>query len=304
MGKETHALMTGLFVVILGSALILIALWLGNYGNERIPYIVVTQGEVSGLNPDSTVVYRGVPAGKVASITFDPNNMRNIFVRIEVEKGLPITKGTYATLRIQGLTGLAQVELHDSGENPEPLLTKPDHPAWIPLRPSLFDKLTESGLDILPQLTQLAARMNDLVNDDNRMRVQRILEATDSASERLVSLEKRLDGAIAEWPAVSTKIGRAMADMAAMAQDVKQTSQQIRTLTVTTKALLASTQSTGDTLAVKTLPQVNGLLDDMRKAFARLSELSSLLERDPQALLYGKPPPVPGPGEPGFQEPK
>ncbi|MCI0734097.1 MAG: MlaD family protein [Methylococcaceae bacterium] len=157
MGKETYALLTGLFVLTLGSALVAASIWLGHYGEERDVYLVVTQSSVSGLNPESTVLYRGVQVGKVSAISFDPMNSRNILVRIEVDKGLPITLGTYAMLRVQGLTGLAQIELGDSGENQQPLLTNNANPAQIPLQPSLIDKLADSGGNILLGSQELIA---------------------------------------------------------------------------------------------------------------------------------------------------
>ncbi|CAI8745284.1 MlaD family protein [Methylocaldum szegediense] len=304
MGRESYAFLTGLFVVILGAASIIVALWLGNYGEEYNSYYVVTQGSVSGLNPESTVLYRGVNAGKVSSISFDPKDRRNILVRVELNKDLPITQGTYAKLRVQALTGLAQVELFDTGEQPEPLPTDPDNPARIPLRPSLFDKLTESGQDILTQLGILANRLNSLLNEGNRERIQRILESVAIAAEQLATLEESMDEMLAEVPALSGEAQRMMAGISRLTDELGTAVKEIRSLTKTTQDLVAAGNSASEVIVETTLPKINALLDETRSVATNIRDLSDMLRDDPRTLLFGPPKQVPGPGEPGFREPK
>jgi phospholipid/cholesterol/gamma-HCH transport system substrate-binding protein len=304
MNRETYALLAGLFVVALGTALVVIAAWLGNYGEDRAPYLVTTQRSVAGLAPESTVLYRGVEAGRVAEIRFDPNDIRTILVRILVEKGMPITRGTYATLRVQPLTGLAQIELHDTGENPEALPTSSDDPARIPLRPSLVDKLTESGQDILTQVALLATRLNELLDEENRGRIQRTLASVEAAAEQLVGVEKHVDQVLAGWPALSTEAHRMLNRIDELAQALKKTAKEVEALAETAEGLVASGKSAGDILAAKTLPKVNALIEEIQRTAARFRRLSNMLEDNPRALLLGPQRQPPGPGEPGFREPR
>lgn len=304
MSRETYALLTGLFVVALGTALVIIAAWLGNYGEDREPYLVATQRSVAGLAPESTVLFRGVEAGRVAEIRFDPNDTRTILVRILVEKDMPITKGTYATLRVQPLTGLAQIELHDSGENPEPLPTNPEAPARIPLRPSLVDKLTESGQDILTQVALLATRLNDLLDEESRGRIQRTLVSVETAAEQLVSVEKRLDQILAGWPDLSTEARQMLSSIDELARDLKETVKEVEALTESAEGVVASGKSAGDILATRTLPRVDALFEEIQRTAEHLGRLSIMLEDNPRALLLGPQRQPPGPGEPGFKEPR
>ncbi|CAI8781105.1 MlaD family protein [Methylococcus capsulatus] len=304
MVRETYALLTGLFVVILGSALIGIALVLGDYGTERDVYVVSTQGAVSGLNPESLVIFRGVRAGKVASISFAPHDPRTILVRIEVDKGLPITRGTYATLRVQPLTGLAQIDLSDEGNDPEPLRTDPRNPASIPLRPSILDKLTGSGSDILTQIAQLTSRLNALLDDGNRQRIAHTLESLDTAADELVRLERYIEEGLERIPILDGRLRQALADHSAMARDVRETSRQVRALSESAQKVVDIGAAASDTLIRSRLPELDALIDDAAHTAASLRRLSKTLERDPQTLLLGPAPGLPGPGEPGFQEPK
>lgn len=318
MGKETYALLTGLFVLALGSALVVISIWLGHYGEERDVYIVTTQASVSGLNPESTVLYRGVQAGKVAEISFDPKDSRNILVRIEVNKGLPITRGTFAKLRIQGLTGLAQIELGDSGEDQQPLATSSANPAQIPLRPSLVDKLSDSGGNILLRAEELIARLDELLDDENRGRVRGILANMETATARLAGLEERMDKAFAEVHEAALKVrgaGEEVKEAGSKAQktlsqfdsaaaELGKLSGRIQTLAESANALALSGKNTADAAARSSLPRLNAVLEELQSTSAQVRKLSGLLEKDPQALIYGRLPPEPGPGEPGYQEPR
>jgi len=305
MTKESYALLTGLFVIVLGAALIAISTFLGSYGIVRDTYIVVTTDNVSGLNAESTVIYRGVPAGKVTAIDFDPKDVRNILVSIAINRGLPITHGTFATLRTQGLTGLAQIELNDKGERPEPLQTRAADPARIPLRPSLLDRLTESGEDLLPKLNQLADQLNGLVDEENRSRVQAILASGEIAARELVGLEQRAVDTLNAFPALNQRARQALAEISALTEDFRVTSQHVRAAADATGHFAQSGRATADSMqavAKSLLPRVETLVADLQRTTDQIRRLSATVENDPQTLLFGPSPPPPGPGEPGHQE--
>lgn len=302
MVKEIYALLTGLFVLALGAAMVAMGFFLGDYGRESDVYVVTTRGAVSGLNPESVVIYRGVKAGKVTRIRFDPEDMQNILVRIELDQGLPITRGTYATLRMQPLTGLAQVELNDAGTNPEPLPSDADHPARIPLRPSFFDKLTESGGDILAEVTRLTQRLNALLGEENQGYVQNSLKTLDQAATELVTLERRFGAALDRLPAADQRLQNALAEHASAARSVRETSERVGQLAAQAEELVSQGKTAATALVEERLPEFRSLLDELKQTAANVRKLSATLERDPQALLLGPAPPPPGPGEPGYQE--
>ena len=311
MSKESYALLTGLFVLVLGAALIAITIWLGHYGEERDTYIVATQGSVSGLNTESTVIYRGVDAGKVAAIGFDPKDPKTILVRIEVNKGMPITHDTYARLRVQGLTGLAQIELNDTGENPTPLITSKQHPARIPLLPSLVDKLSDVGGNILLHADELMASLTDMLNENNRGRIQRILANMETATGQLAGLEERMDEAYAavreaseDVQGASAKAVKTLSRIDETAGDLRKLTRQIQAFAENADTLTATGKIASEAVMKTTLPRLNALLEDLQLTTAQVKKVSGLLEQNPQALLYGPQAPEPGPGEPGYREPK
>ncbi len=167
MGRDKHALITGLFLIVFVAAVTAIIYWIGHFERERNIYVISTRESVSGLNPESTVFYRGIAVGKVIKITFDPNDSGIILVPIEVDKNIAFTKGVFATLRLKGVTGLTQIQLEDSGTIPA-VLPPGDNPLTrIPLVPSLTDKLMNTGEEILHKADHLMVRLSSLLNDEN-----------------------------------------------------------------------------------------------------------------------------------------
>jgi phospholipid/cholesterol/gamma-HCH transport system substrate-binding protein len=149
MGRSNHALLTGLFLVVLLVATTSVVYWLGNLERERDVYTISTQASVSGLNPESTVFFRGIAVGKVLNIRFDPENAGIILVGIEVDKNIVLTKGVYATLHLKGVTGLTQLELEDAGKITEKLPPGDNIANRIPLMQSVTDRLLNSGDELL-----------------------------------------------------------------------------------------------------------------------------------------------------------
>lgn len=290
MGRDAHALLTGLFVLVLGCALLLMALWLGQYGKAHNVYVVTTQNAVSGLKPESTVYYRGVEAGKVTQMGFDPRDVRTIRVRIEVGKHIPITDKSFAKLRVQPLTGLAQIELDNAQGDAQLLQTSDADPAIIPLLPSLIDQLTNSGQDLLGQTEQLLVRLNDLLKDENRRHFSQILDNVETVSARLLKLEERLDATLAGLPALSSDARRTLGHIDALTLDLTETSRRLRGF-----------GELGDNLAQTTLPRLDNALSELQDSAAQIKKLSARIDQDPQALLLGPAPTAPGPGEAGYK---
>src|SRR5688500_4323389 len=115
MENKAHALAAGIFVVAVAALLIALAAWLSRDTGERNIYEISTRETVTGLQPQAAVRYRGVDVGKVAEIGFDPQAKGHVLLRLEIDQEAPITKDTFATLNFQGVTGLAFVQLDDTG---------------------------------------------------------------------------------------------------------------------------------------------------------------------------------------------
>ena len=296
MNSRAYALYTGLFVLLLTAAVIIGAVYFSGIQQQTKPYVVVTSGNVNGLAPQSKVSFRGIPVGKVNDLRFDPGDSRRILIDIQVDVAAPVTDDTYAVLKLQGFTGLSQLELETGGASSVPLATSARAPARIPLRPSLIDRLSESGSQVVTQLNTLAASLNEVLNAKNREHIAGLLSQTDAAGAALVKLEADLDSSARGMPVL---IGQ----MQTVLQRIDGLITKLDQLAKNADRLGATGQAVGEKINLETLPQLNAALAQIGATAVEMRQLAESLQKNPQQLLEGPQQPSPGPGERGYQRP-
>lgn len=294
MNSRSYALRAGIFVVAFTVAILLATFWISGNHEARAPYIVVTHGSVFGLKPQSTVFFRGITAGVVEHIKVDPRNPRTIFIAISMDKAIPVTRGTYAQLKLQGVTGLTALELNTTADL-TPLPTSKAHPGRIPMRTSLLSRLTHAGTTVMRQLTRLSHGLQETLNATNRKHLQAILAHAAQASAEWGTLSARLNQAAAGLPVMEGRANAALAQIDSLTRE-------LRGLGGRLKALSATAQGASDTVLTRTLPKVNRALARLASASRDVQKLSRSLRHHPRELLLGARPMAPGPGEPGYKE--
>lgn len=295
MVSRSFALFTGLFIILLGLGTIATWVWLSGRHVARQPYVVVTQQSVSGLKPQSPVLFRGISAGRVQSIRLDPNNIRNILVKIQVNQNFPITQGTYATLHLQGFTGLTQLELEDSGEDPTPLPTSPDKPSRIPMWPSLMNQLTDRSQAVIVHVEQLLGQLNILFKEINQAPLQQILTNTETATAQLNEVLETL-------PALSMDTRQTLLGIDNLVSQLNTLTSSLNELAVKANQLSATGQTAGEKLIHSTFPRINATLEQWTRMTKEMQNLLRTLQENPQSLLMGRQSPPPGPGETAYPD--
>ncbi len=139
-----------------------------NQGNQH-EYDIFFKQSVDGLAKGSGVDYNGVPVGQIKEIELWPQDPSFIRVRVKVDKKVPVTVGTTAT--IQGsFTGVADIQLEGAVKD-APLLTEPG-PEGVPVIPTkrggLGEILSNAPL-LLERLATLTENLNLLLSDENRI---------------------------------------------------------------------------------------------------------------------------------------
>ncbi|MCX7961011.1 MAG: MlaD family protein [Burkholderiales bacterium] len=316
MESRAYALVTGVFVLGLAFAIAFWARWLTKEPVARTVYRVVATVPVSGLNPEAQVRYRGMPAGRVAAIALDPKDPRRILITIEVNDGIPVTRGTWAQLGMEGITGIAYVHLLDDGADPSPPVRGADGIAELALRPSLFDRLADGAEGTLRETRELVAALKALLDEENRRRLGATLASLERTAAQLEAGAARLPGAIERtdarlqaWLAEDNRrlaretlerLGEAAAALPDLAREVRALAAESRELVARVGRLAAEAQAGAAALREETLPRVNALAESAERSAERIARLASDLEREPASLVWGRRPPRPGPGEPGF----
>jgi len=313
MESRAFALLTGTFVIGLTMALITWANWLARDPVERKPYRVVSTVPVSGLNAQAQVRYRGISVGRVTAINLDRRDARRILIDVEVDPQVPITRGTYAQLGMEGITGIAYVHLLDEGKDAQPLRGAAGAPGEIALRPSFMDSLADGAEGTMRDARELIAGLNTLLTPENRRHVAGTLASLERVAANLEATSARLPGLLARAESWLGEGERRLARETL--QQVSEAARGLPEITRETQRLLVDTRSmvgqfgrlSGEAqdavglLQGETLPRVNAVADSADRAVQRFSGLAQGLERRPQSVLFGPPPGRPGPGEPGFQ---
>ncbi|MGZ4957389.1 MAG: MlaD family protein [Methylobacter sp.] len=302
MSRENHALITGLFLIALVIASTATVFWLGTMNQERNLYVISTRASVSGLNPESTVFYRGIAVGKVLKVQFDPLDSGSILVPIEVDKNIVLSKGVYATLRLKGVTGLTQIQLEDSGTITEPLAPGDNPVSRIPLVPSMADKLMDSGEELLHKADHLMQRLSSILSDENEKNIGGILNNLKTLTDKLSELQKSVDKALSGIPALNTDARKTLTNIDELTNELQGLTKEVLNLSVKAGSLVDSGKTTGDVLAQSTLPKVNKLLTELQATTQQVKRVATMLENDPQELLLGPNQKDAGPGEPDYKE--
>lgn len=309
MENRAHALTAGLFVLLMGLATGLALWWFGNDQDDAARYLLISEGNITGLNEQAPVRYRGIRAGKVEAIDIDPANPRQIRVRISVRRNFPLTRGTRASLGYLGVTGIAHVQLSDKGEDPTPLTPGPDGLPRLSLQAGGMDHLSDVGMDTLRKIQGVVDRLGKALDDANLARLARTLERLESASESVDRTLKDAPQTLAALRAALSPenlahLNRTLGQLDAASQEVAPTVRELRNLAVKLNAIgervdrVAASADAGGTLT-----RVDGLLQELTETSRRMSRLLEEVEASPQMLVFGRNHPAPGPGEAGFKAP-
>ncbi|HSH91606.1 MAG TPA: MlaD family protein [Ramlibacter sp.] len=315
MENKAHALAAGIFVVAVTVLLVILAAWLTRDTGERDLYEISTRETISGLQSQAAVRYRGVDVGKVSTIGFDPKVTGNVLLRLEIDHEAPVTTATFAQLGYQGVTGLAFVQLDDDGK-PAPRV-KPDnaHPPRIPLKPSLLSKLTARGELILDEVEKATTKINQLLAEPNQKRVATLLDNFGAAAADASQLAKRLDTtltkgvdpAITDVRAAAKSVQGGADEISKTASDFSVTARRLNEKDGPIDRLAEGTQAlshAADSFNAATLPRINRVTEDASRAVRQLGRTANTIRDNPQSLIYGTGPILPGPGETGFEAPK
>jgi len=311
MENKAYAFAAGVFTLLLGATAIFVAMWLTGETEAHDAFVLESRFSVSGLNAQAIVRFRGVDVGKVEAIDFDPKNPRLILIHISVRTDTPVTAGTYAQLGTQGVTGLSYVILDDDGSKPGRIPPDPEGKRPIPVRQSFLDRLSASGQDLVVYANRLARRLDRFLSDENQAQFIRTLASIESAAVRIDKLAAEAGKTVGNLPALTEDarkvLGRADSTLGTINEVALQLAHGLGALDQVARSaeqISGATTSLAGAAERDTLPRLNALLEELSRNSRRLDRLLGELEEQPASLIFGRPPPAPGPGEPGFTAPQ
>ncbi len=308
METKVNFAVVGAFVLVLGAGLIAGVLWFSSGGMYRRAYDVYQiymSESVSGLNLDAPVKYRGVEVGRVRRLALAPGDVQLVQLTLDIERGTPVKQDTVAVLRVQGLTGIAYVELSGGGPDSPQLEAKPGQ-AYPVIRsgPSLMVRLDSAITALLTNVNRTSESMSALMDDENRRAFKQTLGELRVLAHTLAARSAAIDSSLLNAARAMDNTARLTADLPRLVERVQTSADGFDRMTgevaragKEANATLAGAradlrEATGDIL-----PEARTLVSDLREVTGSLKRFSEQVEQNPGILLFGKPAPKPGPGE-------
>ncbi|MBU1710471.1 MAG: MCE family protein [Proteobacteria bacterium] len=310
METKVNYTIVGIFVLVLGAALIAGVLWLasgGAFQKKYDLYLAIEEESVSGLELNASVKYNGVEVGKVREIRLDPENPEMVKLLFAIEHGTPIKEDTVAILRTQGLTGIAYVELSGGTRNSPPLRATADNKyPVIRTQPSLSARLENLLTTVLAKLDSTSNNINSILSDKNRAAFENALADIATIAHTIAARKDTLNAAINNAALTfdnasqaTARIGPVLDDIGRSAEAVGKMGDQVTLTSVGIGKTVDSLGSEVKRFTSETLPELERLLGELSVLAISLRRLSEQTERDPRGLLFGRKPVPDGPGETG-----
>jgi len=317
----------GMFVLV-GLAILTVAvIWLGmSHYLERGRYFVAYFDEsVQGLDRDSPVKYRGVPVGRLESLSVAPDGAL-IQAVLNIEQDIKPDVNWVAQLKVVGLTGLMFIELDtraDGEPDRSPKITFPSEYPIIPTRPSGMKQIMDGITDVVEQLRgaditgitsrlkqtidqasaaidaaqigRLSSDLQETLADVRRLltnpRIERIMENVESAGAAFRDAGRHADATLDQVDAavgnLDRNIGEVKDELSLAIGDLRSALHDAETM------FAASTELVRDSR-----PRVGNLerqlvmtLRDLRSTLGNLDRLLNILADQPSLLIFAEPPP-------------
>lgn len=308
MEARVNFVVVGIFVIVLTTAMIAGVLWLSSgkyYRKSYDTYQTYMTESVGGLNIDAVVTYRGVDVGRVRKIALAPGNVEQVLLTLEIDRGTPIKDDTMATLRTQGLTGIAYVELTGGSRASPPLQARPGEPyPVITSGPSLILRLESSITALIAGLTSASENFNALMDEENRRSFKKTLADLEIVSRTLATRSATIDASLANASRTMENSARFTEQLPQLLQRVERSADafdrmadQLARAGTSASGTIDSARPDLQQFTSETLPEVRELVAQLRDLTTSLRRVSSEVEQNPSVLLYGKRPSKRGPGE-------
>ncbi len=300
MDTKVNYTVVGIFVVLLGAALIGVIFWLSAERHSKVynTYTVYMDEAVSGLNLQSSVKFNGVNVGYVDAMTLSIKHPQQVQVLLEIQQGAPVTTSTVATLMAQGVTGLTYIGLENKTADAPPLKStkKPPYPV-IKSEPSLLVQLNDALREITSNIKTLTTSVSQVFNQKNQQHLSEILNNMAEFTHTLASNSADLDSAIQSAEHLLQNASHASNQFPQMMVQLRSTLTSLKSASQQVKNTMGKAQTTIQAFNSQALPSAEAAIDKMNSVLSDIKQVSAQLKQNPSAIIRGRLPPPPGPGE-------
>jgi phospholipid/cholesterol/gamma-HCH transport system substrate-binding protein len=307
METRANYVAVGAFVLAVLAGVVVVLLWLARvqFNHVFAHYDIYFTGSVTGLTQGSAVTYNGIQIGRVIEIRIDPQNLQQVRVTIEVDQPTLIRSDAVASLEVQGLTGVAFVEITGGSQNAPPLEAQlgQRYPV-IASRPSGLQRVVSSAPEALSRLIEVADRLAEVLDDRNRAAITETLDNMRRLSAVAAARSGDIDSALGDGAAAMRELRATISEARQTAADLRQlvaqngegaealksineTSRKLDQLATHLDAMVQENRQPLRDFSQRSLSQFSQLLVDARTLVAGLTRLTDDLQRDPPRFFFG-----------------
>jgi phospholipid/cholesterol/gamma-HCH transport system substrate-binding protein len=315
MEVRASYVLVGAVVLALVAGLAVFSVWLvkADIEHEADTYQIAFAGSVTGLQQGSLVRYRGVPVGRVTDIRIDPERVESVLVTVDIERGTPIRQDTVASLEMQGITGIAFVQLRGGTQASPPLVASAGEALpLIQSQRSTLERVFESTPDLLAHSLALVERATLLLDDQNLQALTKSLQNIETVTASLARHADDVEDAVAQAGGAATSVAGASDEVGGLASELRaltaRVDQQLDGIGEEVGATLSDTRQAASTLqraagqlealvgelrqplgdfAATGLYEFTQLVGETRQLIAALTRITKEFERDPTGFLLG-----------------
>lgn len=309
MNSKSEQVAVGAFVLIAAALLIGTILAVsGTFSTGGVPHHTYFK-TAGGLQPGAMVRYGGMKAGKVDAVKVDPQDSTRIEIDFKVDPNIPVKTDSIAKITSLGALADNYVEIGTGTKNgplaPPGSELKSVESIGIGDIGDMIGGLTPVANEVLQNLNQrlvelqtTVARVNDLLNDNNRASVGHSLGNLDAmladsrpkvavsltnvqaASGKLVPL---LDNLKATMDEANITLSHVDALVLQDRDDIRAIVVQLRETMINASALMEQLKNTTD----HNTENIDQIMVNIRDSTENIRELTDSLKANPSELIRG-----------------
>jgi phospholipid/cholesterol/gamma-HCH transport system substrate-binding protein len=196
----------GLLMVAGIAAIILIVIWTDPVSFASYYQLTAYLDNAGGLRNGSPVTLSGIRVGQVMAIDTNADDRGAIRCLLRLDTRYPIDASSELQLLTSGIFGDSYLEFGPSDDGRRGEFLPQDGSAWVRVSPGLIDEVSRQGKEIV-------AGVVDLLDQENRDNLGRLLVNLADASERIDGLLQGIDETTRASAAVLAELRNTTVDL-------------------------------------------------------------------------------------------
>lgn len=276
--------LSSLLAVAVAFGLLMFSLKRGDQ-DKNAYYVIEFSGSVAGLSIGNDVRFNGIKVGDVRRFTIDQNDPSQVRVVISVAADTPIRQDSEASLSMQGITGLAVVDI-SGGSSESPRLPKGDdeHMPTIRSRRSSLGSVIAEAPSVLHQANDVLIRASGILSDENKAHIDSILRSLSATTAALERQNSNLETALENLAQVSVRLN------GLLEKDVQQSLAYFNSSMKQLNTLIEDLAPGAKRLTGNTADELMRVLNEAHEAIRNFNQLVNNMNTDPQRFLFGDKP--------------